>query len=504
MPRCDLIEPGKSFFQQGVSDAEFKQNKSLTLYNCFGTGAIGRAPDEVLLDIFDFYRQAVMDTQDGNWRWRTLAHVCRRWRHLVITSPRRLDLRLLCTHRTSVRMYLNCWPTFPIAIKYNRPFSEDVFNIFVALENRDRVCSIQLSAGTSLLERVSRVMQVPFPALKNLSLEETSCDTGTISDFLGGVSVPGLQKLSLCSAPSSARSSALPKFLLSCTDLVDLQLMGLIKPDHTPPEMIVAILSGLSRLKVLYLDVSTLPLTVTLPLRRSSPLPLNPRPTRTVLSDLTFYGRGDYLEDLIARIDAPFLQRITLHYEHWLTDAPQLRQLICRAEGLRSPNQARIIELERAIDLRFRSTESPIVIYPAIKFQSKNFNVALKFFDWNITSATQFCLQSVPLLSGVKQLIVDSRERREDEGPADWLDLFRPFSAVEELYVNRPLGYPVAFSLAGATEKAEILPALRSIFFYSEGAKESASLKKTIMPFFAARRLSMSHCHVSAYSVERF
>ena len=111
---------------------------------------------------------------DGNWRWHTLVHVCRGWRHIDITSPRRLDLRLLCTARTSVKKYLNCWPTFPIAIKYNRPFSEDVFNIFVALENRDRVSSIQLSAGTSLLERVSRVMQVPFPALKNLSLDRVS------------------------------------------------------------------------------------------------------------------------------------------------------------------------------------------------------------------------------------------------------------------------------------------------------------------------------------------
>ena len=465
---------------------------------CIGTGAIGTVPDEVLLDIFDFYRQDVMDSRDGNWRWRTLVHVCRRWRHIVFTSPRRLDLRLLCTTGTPVRKYLDCWPpTFSIAIKYKHPFSQDVFNIFVALENPVRVCSIELLATCSLLEKVSRVMQVPFPALKNLYLEAT--DSKPVSQgFLSGISVPGLQKFSLC----SYTPSALPKFLLSCKDLVDLQLSGLPPPHHFPPEVIVTILSSLSRLKVLTICFSTLPYS------RSSRLDLHPRSTRTTLSDLTFYGSGEYMEDLMARIDTPFLQRISLYYWHRLTDAPQLRQMLCRTEGLRSPNQARIIKHERAISLRFRSTGSPIARYPPIRFQFDNFNIVLSIHDWQFSSAVQFCLQSVPLTSGVKRLIVESTAEQalwtEVIGPADWLDLFRPFSAVEELYVDQVLGSPVAFALAGATGIAEMLPALRSVFFYSKGAKESASLKKTIKPFFAARKLSMSHCHVSGYSVDRF
>ena len=112
----------------------------------------------------------------------------------------------------------------------------------------------------------------------------------------------------------------------------------------------------------------------------------------------------------------------------------------------------------------------------------------------------------MPLASGVKRLIVESTAEQalwtEVIGPADWLDLFRPFSAMEELYVCRLLGSPVAFALAGATGEAEILLALRSVFF--EETKESAPLKETTKSFLAARSLSHSSCHVSAFSVDRF
>ena len=117
----------------------------------------------------------------------------------------------------------------------------------------------------------------------------------------------------------------------------------------------------------------------------------------------------------------------------------------------------------------------------------KNCNISLSFQEWQ-PSVAQFRLQLTPLLSGVKWLTVElpaDQALRQDE---DWLDLFRPFSAVEEFYVSRRLGSPIAFALAGATGQAEILPALRSVFF--EEAEESPSLMDTIKPFLAARGLS--------------
>ena len=59
-------------------------------------------PDVALLEIFDFYGD-----EEHTEAWRTLVHVCQKWRNVVFGSPRRLDLRLYCTARTPVRETLD-------------------------------------------------------------------------------------------------------------------------------------------------------------------------------------------------------------------------------------------------------------------------------------------------------------------------------------------------------------------------------------------------------------
>jgi hypothetical protein len=41
--------------------------------------------------------------------WQSLVHVCRRWRSLVLGSPRRLNLRLYCTPETPAKDTLDVW-----------------------------------------------------------------------------------------------------------------------------------------------------------------------------------------------------------------------------------------------------------------------------------------------------------------------------------------------------------------------------------------------------------
>ncbi|KAF8266396.1 hypothetical protein EI94DRAFT_198508 [Lactarius quietus] len=55
-------------------------------------------PDNVLLEIFDFDRLSSTDRSwEHPWQWHRLVHVCQRWRRVVFSSPRRLDLRLFCS-----------------------------------------------------------------------------------------------------------------------------------------------------------------------------------------------------------------------------------------------------------------------------------------------------------------------------------------------------------------------------------------------------------------------
>ncbi|KAH9957885.1 hypothetical protein BGW80DRAFT_1565195, partial [Lactifluus volemus] len=62
-------------------------------------------PDNVLLDIFEFCINEYSSLL--TWVWKTLVHVCRRWRYMIFGSPIRLNLRLRCTGRTPVKKSLN-------------------------------------------------------------------------------------------------------------------------------------------------------------------------------------------------------------------------------------------------------------------------------------------------------------------------------------------------------------------------------------------------------------
>ncbi len=122
--------------------------------------------DDVLLIVFDFYLK-------DPCRWKTLVHVCRRWRTIVFGSPHHLSLKLRCTHKTPTRDMLDVWPALPLLIRGQIYEKSDVDNIIAALERSDRVSEIRLYAygrRKKLLEKVLAAMQEPFHDLTILAL----------------------------------------------------------------------------------------------------------------------------------------------------------------------------------------------------------------------------------------------------------------------------------------------------------------------------------------------
>src|SRR6266852_2410090 len=147
-------------------------------------------PDDVLLEIFDFYvRMSLMC--GGKTRieaWQSLIHVCRRWRSLVLGSPRRLNLRLCCSPETPTRDTLDIWPALPIIVDGHMAISPATDNILAALGQNNRVCRVSLFdiAGWQM-EQVLAAMQVPFPELTDLRLWSRDETLPVIPDsFLGG------------------------------------------------------------------------------------------------------------------------------------------------------------------------------------------------------------------------------------------------------------------------------------------------------------------------------
>src|SRR6266566_6801121 len=131
-----------------------------------GRVTIDMLPDVALLEIFNCYvNQVREEDEEGDWpptkiqAWHTLVHVCRTWRTIVLGSPHRLDLRLLCTDKTPVKEKLAVWPPLPIIIvQFGQPTHTD--NIIAALEHNDRVCRIELfKVINSELEEVLAAMQ---------------------------------------------------------------------------------------------------------------------------------------------------------------------------------------------------------------------------------------------------------------------------------------------------------------------------------------------------------
>jgi hypothetical protein len=181
-------------------------------------------PDDVLLGVFDFYVPGVdMSPWDdeggktGKEAWQLLVHVCRRWRSLVLGSPRRLNLRLYCTPETPAKDTLDTWPALPIIVQGHVDSSSVTDNITAALGQSNRVCHVSLSSSSLAgwkLEEVLAQMHVPFPELTFLRLISHDGTPPVIPDSflggsvprlqyfaLGGIPFPGLPKLLVCKSP---------------------------------------------------------------------------------------------------------------------------------------------------------------------------------------------------------------------------------------------------------------------------------------------------------------
>ncbi len=200
-----------------------------------------------------------MDT-DHIEAWQSLVHVCRRWRYVVFGSPRRLNLRLVCTAKTPARDTPDVWPALPLLILGEMSFSSGADHIIVALGQTNRVCRVELEdLEDQQLDKVLAAMQLPFPQLTELRLISDGETPAVVPDsFLGG-SAPHLRFFELDGIPFPG----LPKPLLSITHLVELILSNIPHSGYISPEAMSALLSVLSSLEELTLRSNPLNLAPT-------------------------------------------------------------------------------------------------------------------------------------------------------------------------------------------------------------------------------------------------
>jgi hypothetical protein len=444
-------------------------------------------PDDVLLEIFDFYVDKDMGEDFKRIEgWITLAHVCRFWRSVVFQSPRRLNLRLLCTTKTRRMETLDIWPPFPLVIYSCWNGTSGVDNIIAALGRNDRVSQIKIQTSTLEHFTDSAAMQKPFPELTNLHLGGHLF--GRLPDsFLGGTA-PRLRSLCLDGVPFPG----LPKLLLSATHLVNLDLSDIPRSGYIPPEAMATSLSALTSLESLHLEFRYPRPGPALESRRPPPPPLT-RSTLPRLTKILFKGTSEYLEEILAGIDAPRLNKMHMYFFNLIKfHTPQLLQFISQIPTLRAPEKGHIAFTFEAIIVKFPSRTSD---YDALGVRIEC------TAERQLSSLGQVCTSSLPPLSTLEDLYIfvdraNPPPWQDDVENASWLELLHPFAAVKNLYLCDqivPRIAPVLQELVGA-RTTEVLPTLENIFL-----EPSAPGHEGIEKFVAARRLTSHPVAVSIW-----
>ena len=447
--------------------------------------SIDTLPDDALLVIFDHYTfefriRGLGGNQEHEKAWQLLVQVCRRWRSTVFESPRRLDLRLSCSGRTRARDRLDIWPTLLLLIQVNFYCSiRSMDNIIAVLERTDSVYYIDFfSVESSDMEIILVAMQQPFPELTYLRLWSIDETVQVVPDsFLGG-SAPRLERLWLHFIPFPG----LPKLLSSTTHLRSLYLGNIPHSGYFSPDAMVAALSTLTSLNSLTLEFQS---------PRSFPDPASRRPPpsrRFVLPSFTYFyfkGVSEYLEDLVACIDAPYLNILHIAFFNNIEfHTPQLMQFICRTPKSKALEKAYIFVTKRVAIVSFSSRMR--------RCGYLRVEIFCTGLDRQFLSLKQVCTSCLPPLSILEDLYFegDSHLQSDSIQNSQWLELFRLFMAVKNLYLSENFASRIAPALQELVEAraTDVLPTLQNIFL--KGLESSGSAQESIGQFVAARQVA--------------
>ncbi|KAH8988426.1 hypothetical protein EDB86DRAFT_3081537 [Lactarius hatsudake] len=244
---------------------------------------------------------------------------------------------------------------------------------------------------------------------------------------------------------------AAPTILSSAHDLVDVNLSEIPPESYTPPEVMVASLGTLPRLKYLTFGPTSYPGPISLPLI-----------TRTVLPALTtfcFDGPLEYFEYLVALIDTPRLCCLQIE---GISDSqiPQLCMFIDRSEQLRFSSAVLIFQPYAVIfELNQRGRSS----------------IRISVEDYVICQVVN---QLSAMLSNVDRLLIGSEAMERDDRPGygiPWLELFWPFTAVKALCVDHRISWHILQALEDVTDDrvAEVLPAMELLCLEYESVEST-------------------------------
>ena len=363
-------------------------------------------------------------------------------------------------------------------------------NIITTLKHNDRVCQIALKPIPGWQwGKFRAAMSHPFPELTHLRLksdDERETPPVAPDSFLGGSTsgTPNLRFLWLERIPFPG----LPNVLLSAAGLVDLRLWDIPHSGYISPDAMVICLAALTRLENLDLEFES---SLSRPDRENQRRSLSTRSVLPALTRFWFRGTSEYLDDLVAQIDAPLLSGFFICFFHQLIfDTPEIAQFISRTPTLKLHKQSQM--------LCFSDWGASVIFTrKGTSDKALQLGILCEQPDGQLSSLVQVCTSSFPhsFIPTVEHLSVLEESLspphwKDDIENSQWLKLLHPFTAVKNLYLSKEFAPRIASSLQELVgERAtEVLPALQELSL--EKIYPSRPVQKAIWKFVEARRLS--------------
>ena len=402
-------------------------------------------------------------------------HTCRKWRHIVFTSQGVLRLRLFCTHGTPVQKTLLIWPALPIVVEYgglptlDPPAPEDEDNIIAALKQSDRVISISLTITSPLLKKLYTI-EGEFSELQDLVLLSRSAVWRTLkmpSAFRWGQRLGRLHS-------TEVAFPTFPQLLSSSTNLIDLQLHQVFFPWQFPPDMLMKALSNLGQLRSLSLHFSSVAYY-----HRALP-PDTERKFLPVLTRLNYQGSMEYLEDTVAKIDAPFLKDIEITFFDYLIVAhSKLSEFIDWIESYRLQFGAHILSSQPYISIsikpRIRQPGAPTCL--KLRMPSR----------LQTSSMAQICLFNDE--GDLRVTTTRPSGRMNGSYSRELLNFLSKFTGKKLCQLDMSHSINVVHALQPLGNQHEKFPTLHKLYILQPGPRDVV-LRETVVSFMMSRRLS--------------
>ena len=398
----------------------------------------------------------------GEHWWYRIAHVCQRWRNLILGSASYLGLCLVCTYGTPVADMLAHSPLLPLVIDYEYTdiTEEDEKVVLLALKQRHRLRRIRFYLPVLKLQKFITAIDGEYPILEHLILEDPPEDKSTVLILPETLQAPRLRHLVIaCSIPIRS------PLLATAANLVTLHLKLFHPSTYFEPTVLLQWLSSMPQLKMLLIffrftvpnhDVE----------RQFMRMPIRTPITLPNLRTFALSADSAYSEAILSQITASRLEDFQLCCVRQLTfSVPQLLQFMGRIETIRF-NRARF---------NFQSEKVYAAVNPAIDMPEDAFSIIVDccHLDWQVSSVAQIFNPLGKIFSAVEHLTLvhevhgRTSEEHNEVDRNEWRKLLTSFSNVKTVRVHHRLVKELSrcLRLDDGENPLEFLPELQELTY---------------------------------------